>query len=256
SSAQPGALYYIDTNSGGDGVTKPDISCVNERTCVERPPTFSGDQSYVVYNLFARNDSKVSYQFYVGKGTTTTDLIGRYVRVTPHEHDQANSFASAVRDACEPGSSSGWCKGLPTPSVDSEGVLTVVLDQSNLANDYLITSRDRPDYERCMPRSFCYFYGTQCKPCTKDRPECIGQAARLQTDLDALGHADGNGENPLNVICQDWGGFASGTKTTALGERSFVDCPAKGCLGFAFKLPGNFKSKPYNEVGAPKSYCF
>ena len=140
------------------------------------------------------------------------------------------------------------------PEVDANGVLTVVLDQSKVADDYLITKR--PDYERCMPRNFCYYDGTQCQPCTKDRPECIGQAERLQSDIDALAHIDSNMENPLNVICQDWGGFASGTKTTTLGERSFVDCPASGCVGFAFTLPTPFTPLPYNQVGAPLSHCF
>jgi hypothetical protein len=253
--AQPGALYYIDTNSGGNGVTKPDISCIKARTCVERPPTFLGSKSYVVYDLFARNDSKISYQFYVGPGSTPTSLAARYVHVTPHEHTGV-SFESSVRDACVPGGGTAWCKDLPVPTVDSNGVLTVVLDQSKIKDDYQISQR--PDYERCMPRNFCYFDSTakQCKPCTKDNANCIGQADRLQSDIDALSHVDANMENPANVICQDWGGFASGTTTNTLGERSFVDCPASGCLGLAFTLPQNFSSKPYNEVGATQSHCF
>jgi hypothetical protein len=111
-----------------------------------------------------------------------------------------------------------------------------------------------------MPRSFCYFDKTtnQCKPCTKDNANCIGQAARLQSDIDALSHLDGNRENPLNIICQDWGGFASGTKTAELGKPSFVDCPASGCLGLAFTLPQPFTPKPYNDVGAKQTqtHCF
>ena len=253
SSAQPGALYYIDTNAGGGG-TKPDIGCITARTCVERPPTFAGNESYVLYDLFARNDSKISYQLYVGKGSTLGSIAGRYVHVTPHLHAAGSTFESGVRDACDPRAGAGWCKDLPAPTVDANGVLTVVLDQSRIKGDYQIT--ERPDYERCMPRNFCYFDGTQCRPCSKDTPECIGQAARLQSDIDALGHTDGHGEKPLDVICQDWGGFASGTTTTTLGERSFVDCPASGCLGFAFTLPDGFTPKPYNEVGAPLSYCF
>jgi hypothetical protein len=260
SSAQPGALYYIDTNAGG-GATKPRIDCITARTCVERPPTFAGNTSYVLYNLFARNDSKISYQLYVGNGSTLSGIAGRYVHVTPHLHspmgmgDLNASFQSGVRDACVPGMAApAWCSELPVPTVDGNGVLTVVLDQSKIKDDYQITKR--PDYERCMPRNFCYFDGAQCQPCKKDTPQCIGQAERLQSDIDALSHTDANSENPLNVICQDWGGFASGTKGTTLGERSFVDCPASGCLGFAFTLPNGFMPKPYDEVGAPLSSCF
>ena len=134
---------------------------------MERPPTFVGTESYVVYDLFARNDSKISYQLYVGEGSTTRSITGRYVHVTPHLHAAGDSFQSGVRDACVPGDGAGWCKDLPTPGVDAKGVLTVVLDQSGIKDDYQITKR--PDYERCMPRNFCYRDGAQCKPCTKDR---------------------------------------------------------------------------------------
>jgi hypothetical protein len=252
SSAQPGAIYYIDTNAGG-GDMKPDISCIVARTCPERPPTFKGDESYVLYDLFARNDSKISYQLYVGQGSTLGNIKGRYVHVTPHLHSIGSAFQSGVRDACEPGST-GWCKDLPVPTVDANGILNVVLDQRGVKEDYLITQR--PDFERCMPRNFCYFDGTKCKACTKNNANCIGQTERLQTDIDALSALDANMENPLDVICQDWGGFASGTQTTNIGERSFVDCPASGCLGFAFTLPNGFAPKPYNEVGAPLVHCF
>lgn len=256
-SSQPGALYYIDTSVTGSGDKKEDISCVQARTCVMRPPTFTGGSSYVLYNLFARNDSRVSYQLYVGAGSTLSSLGGRYVRVTPHLHPKdLTDFTSGVGNACDPAQQTGWCKDLPVPTVGADGVLTVVLDHKGIKGDFQISQR--PDYERCMPRNVCYLDGTQCKACSKDNPNCIVQDERLQVDIDALKHADGAKQNPLDVICQDWATFASGTTapTPTPGELSLVDCPANGCLGFAFTLPTNFAPVPYDQIGAKQSYCF
>jgi hypothetical protein len=109
-----------------------------------------------------------------------------------------------------------------------------------------------------MPRNVCYFDGTQCKACSKGNDKCIGQDERLQTDIDSLAHPDGSRQNPLDVICQDWATFASGTTapTPTPGELSLVDCPARGCLGFAFTLPANFTPVPYDQVGAKETHCF
>ncbi|MFI5394194.1 MAG: G8 domain-containing protein [Candidatus Binatia bacterium] len=251
--SQSGALYYIDTSAG---TSKPDISCINARTCVMRPPTFTGGSSYVLYNLFARNDSRISYQLYVGAGSSLSSLGGRYVHVTPHLHATGSTFQSGVRDACDPTQHTGWCKDLPVPTVDANGVLTLVLDHKGIKDDFQVSKR--PDYERCMPRNVCYFDGTRCKACSKSNGKCIAQDERLQTDIDSLAHADGSRQNPLDVICQDWATFASGTTapTPTPGELSLVDCPASGCLGFAFTLPIPFTPVSYDQIGANLSRCF
>jgi hypothetical protein len=256
---QAGALYYIDTAAGDTpaGAPRPDISCVTARTCSMRPPTFTGGESYVVYNLFARNDARVSYQLYVG-ATDLAAIQGRYVRVTPHVYaDAENAFSSKVTTPCDPMDPTppnDWCKDLPMPHVDSNGVLTVILDQRGIAPAFRVD--ERADYEVCLPRDFCYRDGSQCKPCTRTTTECIAQTQRLQEDLDALSHPDGTMSNPLDVICNDWASFASGTEGEAPGELSLVDCPAGGCLGFAFTLPTGFSPRPYNDVGAAQSHCF
>ena len=64
------------------------------------------------------------------------------MRVTPHLHasvgDSFDDFRVVVDDACVPGSASGWCAGLPAPTV-SDGILTVVLDQSGIAEDFEVS---------------------------------------------------------------------------------------------------------------------
>jgi len=72
-----------------------------------------------------------------------------------------------------------------------------------------------------------------------------------------MNQPDTTGQGPLDVVCHDWATFASGTTTTTPGELSLVDCPSKGCLGFAFTLPAGFNgNKTYQQVGAPLCQCF
>ena len=258
-SGQPGASYYIDTSTAAMQPT----TCIRGITQgVMIPATFAANNRYAVYNLFARNNTVISYQLYVGDSVPDGDsspLQGRYVRVTPHltSTDNANglsSFRSQVIDACDPNSTGQWCSGMPKPTV-TNGVLSVTLDQRPIAAEY--QSSLRSDYDRCMPRDVCYFDGTQCQPCLNDPSKCIRQADFLADDLASMNHTDATGNKPLDVVCQDWATYASGTTSDTLGEISLVDCPAGGCLGFAFTLPSDFVgNKTYQEKGAPLAQCF
>ena len=72
-----------------------------------------------------------------------------------------------------------------------------------------------------------------------------------------MNHVDATGNKPLDIICQDWATFASGTTSDMPGELSLVDCPQGGCLAFAFTLPDGFVGdKTYQEVGAGLGHCF
>jgi len=257
-SGQGGTLYFIDTSTAA----KQPLGCINARTQAMQPATFAANGNYVLYNLFARNDSAVSYQLPVGDGINDlAALQGRYVRVNPHVTSTENanslsSFRSVVTDACDPSSGSGWCAGLPKPTV-TNGVLTVTLDQRPIAADYETVGR--ADYDRCMPRDTCYFDGTQCQPCAGDtsNPKCIRQADFLPGDIASLQQPDASGRKPLDVICQDWASYASGTTAPTVGELSLVDCPDGGCLGFAFTLPSTFVGdKIYAELGGTLAQCF
>src|SRR5262249_46583527 len=126
---QPGALYYIDTSTG----SQQSIDCVTNRPAAMFPAPFSANTSYVIYNLFAKNDAVVSYQLFVGDGVNSLDVVqGKFVRVLPHLHGTGfgkkgtvDAFASQVnmstRSACTPGTS--WCKDMPIPTVQN-GILT------------------------------------------------------------------------------------------------------------------------------------
>lgn len=237
------------------------LGCIRAITGAMKPATFTAGGSYVVYNLFARNDSVISYQLHVGGDDVNGPgaINGRFVRVTPHltSTDNTNglsSFRSLVVDACDPTVAGGWCASMPMPTVEN-GVLTVTLDQRSIAADF--QASERADYDRCMPRDVCYFDGTQCQPCLNDPSKCIRQDDFLSTDLQAMNHVDASGKMPLDVVCQDWNTYASGTTSATLGELSLVDCPAGGCLGFAFTMAPSFVgNQTYAQKGEPLSHCF
>jgi hypothetical protein len=156
---------------------------------------------------------------------------------------------------CDPNNSAGqWCANLPKPTV-TNGILSVTLDQRPIAADFELSARQ--DYSRCMPRDFCYFdSGTNsCKFCNGS-DKCTGQSI-LPIDTGPLNQMDASGASPLDVICQDWVTYTSGTKSPTLSQVSLADCPGGGCLGFAFTLPDNFQgNKKYVDVASQLSYCF
>ena len=255
---QPGQLYYIDTSS-----SRQDIQCYPGSIGFDAA-RFAAEKTYVIYHLFARNDAVISYQFYVGDGMRRVgDLNGNFVRINPHLIRAASHFSnSVVTDICAPGDANGWCRALPTPQIDDKGILTVTLDQRAIAADFNVAARD--DYERCMPRDLC-FYDQDTKRCEacgtttdqKRRDHCIRQGDFLPADIASMNAPDGTGKNPLDVVCQDWATYASGTTSDTVGDLSLIDCPKTGCLGFAFTLPVGFvDNKRYNDKGADASRCF
>lgn len=251
STLQNGALYYIDTSTA----TQQPTDCISAITSLSFAAPFTANDTYSIYNLYARNDSVVSYQLYVGDGVQDLATIkGTWVRITPHLRSGGSDYQSNVGEACDPEAGTGWCANLPKPEV-KDGILTVTLDQRPIADDYLVSAQ--ADYARCMPRDMCYYDGTSCQPCYKDPTKCIRQGDFLPDDIAALTVADGNGKSALDVLCTDWAAFSSGTPTGALGQLSLVDCPANGCLSFTFTLPSNFVGdKTYAEVGQPLVQCF
>jgi hypothetical protein len=189
-------------------------------------------------------------------------MKGNFVRLNPHLTNGGHFSNSVVTDICEPGDTGSWCGALPTPQIDDKGILTVTLDQRAIAADFNVATRE--DYERCMPRDLCFYDADskRCEACAsataeKRQVNCIRQGDFLPADITSMSTPDGTGKNPLDVVCQDWATYASGTASDTVGDLSLVDCPKTGCLGFAFTLPAGFvDNKRYNDKGADASRCF
>jgi hypothetical protein len=105
-------VYYIDTDS-------QDLSCIHAGGW--QTPGFQQGQTYVIWNLFAAKDTRLTYQMYVGANfNPATD--GRWVRVQPHVFhavDTGGGNNLIVKDCTN-------CGGLPAHTV-ANGVLTVSL---------------------------------------------------------------------------------------------------------------------------------
>lgn len=251
SDSQTGALYYIDTNSGAQSV-----SCVKGVAGLS-PAQFQGNRSYVLYNLFPQRDSKTSYQLYVGDVKDIANIEFRWVRVTVHE---TSGGLQKVEQACDPRQPNQWCSSV-VPSKPVDGVLTVTVDHKKLLKDDAFLASSRPDYDRCMPRDICYFdqSANKCRRCDPQAPDgapnkCLRSGDFLPVDIQTMNLTDKNNRKPLDAVCEDWSSKVSGQVQINNGAKvTSADCPAGGCLGFAFKLPPGFQPRFYQTVNNPPS---
>lgn len=257
SSSQPGALYYIDTNSGAQST-----SCVRGQSALQ-PAIFNGGDSYVVYNIFPQRDSVSSYQLYVGN-VADDDLEKidfRYVRVSIHEIEGSNQV---VTDACNPKQAGPWCNGKGAVPSLKNGILTVTLDHAKLLTDDAFSIAKRAKYEQCMPRDLCYFddKDNKCRSCLTNpgNKSCLRKDDFFVPDVSSMNRPDAAGNKPLDSVCEDWATMVSGQTTIGGGSVASADCPNGGCLGFAFRLPqgGDFSPQPYDaiETKLKLSRCF
>lgn len=180
---------------------------------------FKPNETYAIYNLFANSQTRITYQVYVGPGFDLTNGF-RWIRVFPHE---TASPSYVVRKGEGPA---------PTAASLKDGVLTITIDQSVIAKSF---AYDAGDPIRCQPRDLCRPGPAGCQP-----------VANLPPGYEGL--------KPLvDRVCRDWVNPANVESADGL---FLAECPAGGCLGFAFTLPAGFVPKPYAEVGQTLSECY
>ncbi len=114
--------------------------------------------------------------------------------------------------------SPSWLKIGPNP-VDSNGVLTVSVDFS-LRGELAPTAANL-----CKPSNFCASTGNSCTCALKPN--------------DPLIKANPKFADECNQVCKTW------------AVKDF-DCPATGCLGFAFTLPSGFTAANQGTGVRPK----
>lgn len=212
-----GGTYFID-------------AAPQATSCVPNPdyhaPGLLGGSSYVLYQLFARSDTRVDYQIPVGEGYDPAG--GAWVRVQPHVFDPLKG-GNAMRILPFHG---------PAGEARLEGgVLHLTLDNAAIASDFAFAARD--EEERCLPRDLCRV--------ADDGAGCTVAAALAD---DPLAPA-------LEAACAFWATLTSGEAEGTEG-LALVDCPAGGCLGYLFTMPGDASTVPpsYAEAGAPLLRCY
>ncbi len=209
--------FYVDTASAQQTGT-----CLGATNVGYQPARFEANQTYAIYNLFANSETKTTYQIYVGPSFDLKNGF-RWIRVLPHETG-APSYVVRKTDGRE-----------PTSADLKDGVLTITLDQNVIAKSFAF---DANDPIRCQPRDLCQPGPGGCTP------------AQLPVGYEGL--------KPLvDRVCRDWVTPAN-VQVGAGNDKGLylAECPAGGCLGFAFTLPGDFAPKPYAEVGQKLSECY
>lgn len=214
-------VYYIDTDTSSQTT-----SCILGGTF--EPASFTAGSSYVLYQLFAKDDSKTTYQLYVGDAAA-----GQWVWVQPHLSVAGGpSNNLAVEPIADP---TLLAKLTPNAKINS-GVLEVVFDSSLIADQFSFTAR--ADDEKCVPRDACQV--------ATDGSKCELATAFSESGL----------EDVVGSICEKWATRVAGTTATS-GSLSLSDCPASGCLGYSFTLPTmGWEPTSYADVGAGLTTCF
>jgi len=233
-------VYYIDTNQQESAP-----SCFMTSGVFE--PGFAAGQAYVLYNLFANENTNVTYQLYVGDDYQMGD--GGWVYVQPHVYNSSQGGNAIVVESTVPASA---VAALNAGVMLNNGVLQVTFEHSAIADDYLFSSR--PHYDRCLPRDIC-------QTATGSPPtSCTIQSQASFLDGNPTDYADFT--TAVTDICAYWATATAGRTTMPntpgndAADPIFADCGAKGCLGYMFTLPKTFTPKSYADVGAALTGCF
>eukprot|EP01137_Pigoraptor_chileana_P014789 Opistho-2@69888 len=216
-------VYYLDTNSQSVQSCCPHCFGANSAT-------FTPNEWYMIWHVYASPNTKVKYQVHVGDGfNPATD--GKFVRVTPHSIDPNTGSALETPVFLD---ASG--ADFSTDVAVVNGTLFLTLDHSKIASDYNFTARGAN--EKCIPRDVCQI--------SADQQSCVAS--------DAFTAKEPQLADEMSRICGYWASRAAGMYP---GEQTtFADCPASGCLGYAFKMPTAFVPQPYASVGAKLTSCF
>ena len=202
-------IYYIDAS-------KQDAQCA---TTQYQTTALQGGSTYAVYHLFANDETRVTYQIYVGDGFSTADQFS-WLRVHPHDTGSDSYTVTAEVGIAPP--------NVSDPAIYSNGVLSVAIDNSQIESDF---GYQKSDAARCQPLDVC-------------QPDDAAERCSLSNTYacdpaDPERHCMCDVTNPgltcqIQEICEEW--VTPVNVQTAEGVY-LDDCPRDGCLGFAVKMP-------------------
>jgi hypothetical protein len=224
-------IYYVDTNSQN----QPNYSSMVPPPPIY-PATFQGGKTYGVYNLYANSKTSVTYQVYVGSGfNATTDF--EWILVDPHTlKGGQGQFLVTENTTPPPPPSAG--RNQKNPRYDATtGLLTVTLSHVNSQGNYTNTINNGTASDICYPANLC--------EANKQSNQCTLNPAFTELGLTGT----------IGDICGYWATRTTQEMTDTVattgsaGTVYLNDCPAGGCLGFAFTLPTGFTPVPYSNQG-------
>ncbi|HET7290098.1 MAG TPA: hypothetical protein VFJ67_06620, partial [Thermodesulfobacteriota bacterium] len=133
------AKYYIDTT----------VSETEQRKSAQSLNVFKAGQTYYVFFLYGKANTKQTYEFYVGDGLKLGDATDAMdVKI---KRANIAGFPITFTDGPTDWKSVGWDKTY------KDGILTVTVDMSSFATEFADTKKDF-----CQPASFCTLTGDTC----------------------------------------------------------------------------------------------
>jgi len=199
---------------------------------------FKGGQTYYMFFLLAKPETKQTYQIYVGQGFT--------LKANPDDADSDLHAISPVLDS------------MPMPSIGSAkwpskwkadynndaacgpgkagcGVLQVTVDFSG--------QTDLDPKSQCKPATFCEVKSGGACGCSLTASDPLALADPVRMDSTGTKVVFGGILGACEKSCSQW----------AVKD---LDFPGKGPLGFSFKMPGNFTAddKGWSHRPAPTAF--
>ena len=205
--------YYIDTTvSKETQLTSKDLTS----TAGRRLNVFGKGQTYYVFFLFAKKDTKQTYQIYVGPDAKEGDVRG--VKISP------------VGWPIDKPQIADWA--LPWTKSIKGGLLTVEVDFSKIPEGDIDPASKTPKAsvlsETCKPESYCSRDSSNACQCDEKK-------------LGVLGLLDPASKKVCQTTCKDW----------AIKD---LDCPKGGCRGFSFTMGSKFAAQDQYQRPKPEPF--
>jgi cell migration-inducing and hyaluronan-binding protein len=224
---------FTTTKPCDDPSVKPSDDCHQRSVNV-----FKGGQTYYMFFLFAKPETKQTYQIYVGQGFTLKD--------NPDDPDSDLHAISPVLDS------------MPMPSIASAkwpskwkavynndaacgkgkagcGVLQVTVDFSG--------QTDLDPKSQCKPATFCKVKDGGACGCSLEDNDPLAVADPARKDSTGTNVLFGGILGACEKACSQW----------AVKD---LDFPGKGPLGFSFKMPANFTADDKGWSHRPSPTAF
>jgi len=247
--------YFLDTNVSFDTQWQNKeqgkkeaftnvIPCDNANVKPSDPCTprsvnvFKGGQTYYMFFLFAKPETKQTYQIYVGQGFT-------FNKSTPDAPTNDVRAISPVLDSMPMPSIStvNWpAKWVADYNTDAAcgvgkagcGILQVTVDFSG--------QTDLDPRSQCKPATFCQAKGSACG-CSLTASDPLALADPVRMDSTGSKQVFGGILGACEKACSQW----------AVKD---LDFPGKGPLGFSFKMPAGFVAddKGWSHRPAPQPF--
>ncbi|MFC3228217.1 hypothetical protein ACFOGJ_13310 [Marinibaculum pumilum] len=215
--------YYIDTSRSSSSQSGEGFSNLS---------VFEAGKTYYAYFLFAKEDTKQTYQLYVGEGFDLTNDL-KFVMISIDQVPfQPNASATQAIPA-------GWnAQLIKGPGSANPDVLEITVDFSQLpqvgGQDIVLDPGQAPTgsqsastWGSCQPSSFCAWNGSTCGCALDAKSPFVGQSPSMLATCE--------------TVCNDW-------------AVKVLDCPTGGCVGFSFTLPSGFTASDQQRRPQPQPY--